>query len=86
MKNIFKFLIALTAVAFTSQAQDTWVQKSDFGYNASNVPEPSARNSAVGFSIGNKGYLGTGEDGGPKKDFWEYDPDANTWTQKADFG
>ena len=20
------------------------------------------------------------------KDFWEYDPAANTWTQKADFG
>ena len=20
------------------------------------------------------------------KDFWEYDPIANTWTQKADFG
>ena len=20
------------------------------------------------------------------KDFWEYDPTANTWTQKADFG
>ena len=21
-----------------------------------------------------------------KKDFWEYDPAANAWTQKADFG
>ena len=21
-----------------------------------------------------------------QKDFWEYDPAANTWTQKADFG
>jgi hypothetical protein len=43
----------------------------------------------VGFSIGNKGYLGTGLDHdypSYKKDFWEYDPVANAWTQKADFG
>ena len=42
---------------------------------------------AVGFSIGNKGYIGTGEDtNGATKDFWEYDPDNDTWTRKADFG
>ncbi len=46
---------------------------------------------AVGFSIGSKGYIGTGwyYDGSTQyfnKDFWEYDPTANTWTQKADFG
>ncbi len=41
---------------------------------------------AVGFSIGSKGYIGTGNDGSYTKDFWEYDPAANTWTQKADFG
>src|SRR5207244_2607164 len=33
---------------------------------------------AVGFSIGNIGYI-TGSD------FWQYDPSANTWTQKTDF-
>ncbi len=60
-------------------AQNTWTQKADFG--------GGERLAIVGFSIGNKGYLGTGI-GGPsfKKDFWEYDPSANTWTQKADFG
>ena len=42
---------------------------------------------ATGFSIGSKGYIGTGADGTVVfKDFWEYDPAANTWTQKADFG
>ena len=48
----------------------------------------SQRFAAVGFSIGNKGYLGTGEDGKNVflKDFWEYDPSTNTWTKKADFG
>lgn len=48
------------------------------------------RMKATSFSIGNKGYVGTGSDNGldarVTKDFWEYDPVANTWTQKADFG
>jgi hypothetical protein len=68
-------------------ATDTWSQKADFG--------GAARASAVGFSIGNKGYIGTGVVGldfinhGPptyNNDFWEYDPTNNTWTRKADFG
>ena len=60
---------------------DAWTQKTDFG--------GIARRGAVGFSIGNKGYMGTGGDGSGifiYKDFWEYDPTLNTWTQKADFG
>ncbi len=57
---------------------NSWVQKANFG--------GTGRRYAVGFSIGNKGYIGTGEDGTKKKDFWEYDPAGNTWTQKADFG
>jgi N-acetylneuraminic acid mutarotase len=58
---------------------DAWTQKRYFGGNE--------REHAVSFSIGNKGYLGTGYDGtNQKKDFWEYDPVINAWTQKADFG
>ncbi len=62
-------------------AQNTWTPKADF--------RGRLREGAVGFSIGTKGYLGTGVtpytyDG--NKDFWEYDPSTNTWTQKADFG
>ncbi|MBI4646452.1 MAG: immunoglobulin domain-containing protein, partial [Bacteroidia bacterium] len=58
---------------------NTWLQKADFG--------GTARSGAVGFSIDNKGYIGTGHDGsGYKRDFWEYNPGTNTWTQKADFG
>ena len=63
-------------------ATNVWTQKADFG--------GTARDSAVGFSIGTKGYVGTGldtgEGGRPTKDFWEYDPGTNVWTQKADFG
>ncbi len=47
---------------------------------------------ACGFSIGNKGYVGTGIDlnagSSPEQDFWEYDPSKGhlgTWTQKANF-
>lgn len=61
------------------------MQKADLGYNAPNGPMP--RYSAVGFSIGSKGYIGTGQDAcGYKNDFWEYNPADNSWTQKADFG
>ncbi|TAL57933.1 MAG: T9SS type A sorting domain-containing protein [Bacteroidetes bacterium] len=56
--------------------QNTWVQKADF---------PALRTSAVGFSIGAKGYIGTGW--APRqKDFWEWDQATNIWTQKADLG
>ncbi len=78
MKYIFTFLIALTAVAFTSQAQNTWAQKTDFG----GVP----RQEASGFAIGKKVYIGTGWNGSSLSDFWEWDPTADVWTQKADFG
>jgi hypothetical protein len=45
------------------QATDTWTQKTNFA----GIP----RGYAVGFSIGNKGYVGTGR---LEKDFWEFDP------------
>lgn len=46
------------------------------------------RRSPFTFTIGNKGYVGGGMDanGTFRKDFWEYDPVTNTWTQRADFG
>ena len=45
------------------------------------------RRNAVCFSIGSKGYIGTGAQLNDTrlKDFWEYDVLTNTWTQKADF-
>ena len=62
------------------QASDTWKKMADFG--------GIARAEAVGFSIGNKGYIGTGYASGVgyKQDFWEWDQATNTWMQKADFG
>ena len=61
-----------------SQAPDTWAQKADFG--------GVARVRAVGFSIGDKGYIGTGWTIATEKDdFWEYDPASDSWSQKVDF-
>lgn len=64
--------------------QASWTRKADFpgeGYH---------RYDEVGFTIGNKLYVGTGgkEDYGATNynDFWEWDPFTDTWTQKADFG
>ncbi|MGB5218448.1 MAG: hypothetical protein WBN66_09115 [Smithella sp.] len=67
-------------------AANTWTQKANFGVTAAGVPA-LARKSAVAFSIGTKGYVGTGYDGtNYYNDFWEYDPATNVWTLKADLG
>ncbi|MDO9518161.1 MAG: hypothetical protein Q7J10_08965 [Methanosarcinaceae archaeon] len=63
-----------------SAAGDEWIRK------AAAPGEP--RRSAVGFSIGDKGYMGmgVGDKSGLYTDFWEYDPINDTWTRKADYG
>jgi len=58
-------------------AASIWIQKASF---------PQLLDFAVGFSIGNKGYIGTGFTTVESRQFWEYDPVNNAWTQKADFG
>ena len=64
-----------------------WLQKA-------NLPAPG-RSYAVGFTIGNKGYIATGTrrrtpesimHDSLMRDVWEYDPTADNWTKKADFG
>jgi len=60
------------------QTGNTWIQKTDFG--------GTARIQAVGFSIGAKGYIGTGIDGaGFPNDFMEYSLSSNTWNGVANF-
>ena len=80
MKNFTTFLIAfflvLSQINGTLFAQ-TWVQGANIGGDA--------RYAAVAFSIGTKGYFGTGWSSARLKDIWEYDSATNTWTQKADF-
>jgi len=62
------FAILLAVGLSNSYAQDTWTQKANF-------PGGYGRYGAVGFSIGGKGYMGTGYDFylGHQRDLWEYD-------------
>jgi len=61
------------------QTTNKWTKKADFPGNA--------RTAAIGFSIGSKGYIGTGGDGTSLfKDFWEWDQATNVWTKKSEFG
>ncbi|MEO6330892.1 MAG: hypothetical protein ABIO55_18295, partial [Ginsengibacter sp.] len=82
-----KKILLLTGVILfwinSDYAQNTWTQKANFSGNA--------RSGATGFSIGSKGYIGTGTgstfaSSNLMSDFWEYDPSTNVWTQKANFG
>lgn len=43
------------------------------------------RADATGFSIGTKGYIGTGYTGTYSTDWWEWDQATDTWTQKANY-
>ena len=78
MKKIFLFIFLLLCTFLSGQ--NTWTRKADLG--------GTPRWGAVGFSIGNKGYMGTGynNDNGLKNDLWEYDPSIDLWTEKADLG
>ena len=66
-------------------SQNSWVRKADFA--------GTARYDAVAFSVAGKGYITTGFDGNALKDFYEYNPAADTagasispWTQKPAMG
>ena len=62
-KKLLLFSFAVM-IAFTAGAVDTWTAKANYG--------GAIRHWAAAFSIGTKGYIGTGDDGSFKKDFWEY--------------
>lgn len=74
--------ILLSGINFNSFAQlpDSWQRKADIGSGG------FGRYGAVSFSIGDKGYIGTGVSTTIENDFWEYDPSTDVWTQKADYG
>lgn len=77
------FVSVLCLLTHVTNAIGDWNQMADFG--------GSARHRAIGFSIGNKGYIGLGHYNSGISgevifgDLWEYDPATNAWTQKADY-
>jgi len=85
---VFCLAVSLMLMAVSCKDDDNggetlignWLEMSDF--------EGYPRADAVGFAIGNKGYVGTGYNGQEDErlsDFWEYDADRDTWIQRADF-
>jgi len=72
-------LFLMLALCVEARSQNTWSPSASFA--------AGERERAVSFTIGGRGYVGTGIDSADncKKDFWEYDPGTNSWTQKADF-
>jgi hypothetical protein len=64
---------------FICAKADYWTQKASFG--------GTPRLAPFSFAIGNKGYIGCGEEAAHTfpTDFWEYDQATNIWTQKANF-
>ena len=76
MKKLLTHLLVMISCLANAQV---WTQKANFA----GIPTWGS----VSFSIGNKGYIGTGETStGYSQEFWEYDPLTDTWTQKANFG
>jgi len=59
-------------------ATNSWVQKASLPDLQG--PGTGARYDAVAFNIGSFGYVGTGYNGSWLKDFWQFNPTANTWT------
>lgn len=87
-KTRFSDLWSLDVSSSTSTV-GSWTQLAPLDSTATIINSSTAhyaRSLAVGFSIGTLGYIGTGYDGtNYMKDFWEYDPSTNEWTQIADF-
>ncbi|MBK7149554.1 MAG: hypothetical protein IPH78_12245 [Bacteroidetes bacterium] len=77
-KLMLSALLFITTFQLFSQAANTWATKADI---------TGARGYGIGFSIGQKGYIGMGVGAGSTylNDFWEYDPATNAWTQRANY-
>ncbi len=76
--HLFALFVLMNLVSWAQP----WFQKASFG--------GVGRHRSVGIAIGNKGYIGTGHVNGTGvdisyKDWWQYDPASDSWTQKADF-
>jgi N-acetylneuraminic acid mutarotase len=73
----------ISSTDFTVLPENVWQQVGNFG--------GIEREGAVSFVIKNFAYVGTGVHSTPTgqtllRDFWQYDPASDVWTQKADFG
>jgi N-acetylneuraminic acid mutarotase len=77
--NVKLALLLLCAQLYCSATENTWDKRTACG--------GSKRERGIGFVIGNRGYVGLGQDtlNLMCNDLWEFDPGTNSWTQKANF-
>jgi len=75
MRRVFTLITALFTLSALGQ---TWQPIADL---------PTGRHHPIGWGIDGKGYVitGTNSFGQPTKDFYEYDPIADTWTTLTPF-
>ncbi len=76
------FILAVFALFKLISFGQNWIQKADF--------PGIGRHRLTGITIGNKGYVGLGHMNGTGvniiyKDWWQFDPASNSWSQKADY-
>ncbi|MEN9969243.1 MAG: hypothetical protein RIR94_1439 [Bacteroidota bacterium] len=79
MRSVILILCMALVPQFFAQF---WIQKSSLG--------GPGRHRATGCATSHRGYMGLGHVNGTGqdisfKDWWEYDPASDTWTQRADF-
>lgn len=76
------FVLLLCLALAPQLVAQFWIQKSSLG--------GAGRHRATGCANSHRGYMGLGHVNGTGqdisfKDWWEYDPASDTWTQRADF-
>jgi N-acetylneuraminic acid mutarotase len=59
-----------------------WTEKNKLNVDASWT---ISRTYGTAFTLGSKAYVGLGYTTGVRNDFWEYDPTADSWTNKTAF-
>jgi len=77
-----RMFISIFVLLLTSSSFSQWTKKANLG--------GVGRHRGTGISIGNKGYIGLGHTNGTGvnidfKDWWQYDPASDSWTQRANF-
>lgn len=72
---------SMRAVWEYNPTANTWTKKNE------NHPigTTTSLQAPFAFVVNGKAYIGGGNNGSVKRDLYEYDPVANTWTKKADF-
>ncbi len=79
----------VTEVAMYDPGTSTWTKKRDIANLTSETFDDAytsiVRTNAVGFVIGSKGYIATGENGFNIKPTWEYDFATDLWTLKTSY-